>query len=370
MATDDHTMVLISQNGQVLDLQRLQPSAAAGPRDPADMYLRSLAASGRPTMRSALNGIAALLGVPQTTNAAGKDIRYTLVPWGHLRAAHVAVIRAALADLVKTPANPDSAPLLGHKALATANKYLAALRGVLRAAYRLELMSAEDFQRACDIPPIRGESLLRGRRLRDDEIDRLIATCESDNTPLSIRDRAMIGVLCSTGMRRSEVVGLDIADYDPTDQHRLVVRSGKGNKDREVYVTEDDGRALLRWLTLRRTPGPASPRDGARTNALFTAIRKGGRVTHKRLDPEAVLGVLEKRGREAGIDEHFSPHDFRRTLISTLLEQGTDIVTTQKFVGHATPTTTGRYDRRGEEAKKQAIQQLGLNRGRRRGQER
>jgi site-specific recombinase XerD len=80
-------------------------------------------------------------------------------------------------------------------------------------------------------------------------------------------------------------------------------------------------------------------------------------VQLRRMTPQAVLLIVQKRATEAGV-ESFSPHDFRRTFCSDLLDAGVDIVTVQKLAGHASPVTTAKYDRRGEEAKRRAVQRL------------
>jgi site-specific recombinase XerD len=72
---------------------------------------------------------------------------------------------------------------------------------------------------------------------------------------------------------------------------------------------------------------------------------------------QAVLYTLQKRGQQAGIAS-FSPHDFRRTFCSDLLEAGVDVFTVQKLAGHSSPVTTAKYDRRGEAAKKKAVEHL------------
>lgn len=80
-------------------------------------------------------------------------------------------------------------------------------------------------------------------------------------------------------------------------------------------------------------------------NKGSSTVRKGGRVVRERLSPQSVLRVCEKRAREAGV-EGFMPHDLRRTYISTLLDRGADLSMASELAGHASPTTTKRYDRR------------------------
>ena len=78
---------------------------------------------------------------------------------------------------------------------------------------------------------------------------------------------------------------------------------------------------------------------------------------HRRMSDQGILRALQRRGESAGVTG-FTPHDFRRTFIGNLLDAGADIVTVSKLAGHASPVTTSKYDRRGEDAKKRAIDLL------------
>ncbi|MCH8888479.1 MAG: tyrosine-type recombinase/integrase [SAR324 cluster bacterium] len=90
------------------------------------------------------------------------------------------------------------------------------------------------------------------------------------------------------------------------------------------------------------TPGP-----------LLYRIRKGGKVIPERLTDQAIWIILEKRFRQARV-KPFTPHDLRRTFAGEMLDAGVDLVTVQKLMGHASPVTTSRYDRRDEKTKMEA----------------
>ncbi len=161
-----------------------------------------------------------------------------------------------------------------------------------------------------------------------------------------MRDAALIAVLSGSGLRRSEVVALDREDYNPEDGS-LRVRKGKGGKSRTVYLPAGAISALDAWLKAR----------GDLRGALISPVRRGGHVHIRRLTDQAVMVILRKRALSAGVAA-FSPHDFRRTFISNLLEAGVDVLTVSRLAGHADPATTQKYDLRPEVAKRQAVQLL------------
>lgn len=287
-------------------------------QNPAAVYLAGLGSpTSRQTMRQALDAIARLLGAADCLSA----------DWPALRYQHTAAVRAWLA---------------GHGAPATANKHLAALRGVLKAAWRLGQMGADDYQRAVDLEPIKGERIPAGRALTAGEIAALFAACDRDSSPAGARDGAMLALLRVLGLRRAEVAGLALDDYNPTASTLRVL--GKRNKQRELPVTIGAADRLAEWLAIRGPePGP-----------LFCAINKAGRITLAGLSGDVVFDVLERRALEAGVVD-VSPHDLRRTFAGDLLDSGVDIATVQRLMGHSTISTTARYDRRGEAAKRRAV---------------
>jgi integrase/recombinase XerD len=290
-------------------------------RHPAAVYISGLGSGSQRTIWYSLNKIAALL-------TSGECDAYT-IDWSKLRYHHTAAVRVALINLL--------APV-------TANKMLSALRRVLLEAYRLNLMAAEDYNKAVDFANIPGDSELRGRSLANAEIAVLLETCSS--SPIDIRDAAIVAVLLATGLRRSELVNLDLSDLN-LDKGELLVRKGKRGKNRKVYLPSDALLFIEKWLIVRGDePGPC-----------FCRIRRGGHLHVGRMHPDAIWRMLRHRAEIAGL-ESFSPHDLRRTFCSDLLDVGVDVVTVQKLAGHTSPTTTAKYDRRGEETLRRAVQTL------------
>ncbi|MEI2577246.1 tyrosine-type recombinase/integrase [Scytonema sp. PRP1] len=289
---------------------------------PAEVYLASLGSGSRRTMREALNEIARLL-TSDVCDASTLD-------WSKLRYQHTAAVRSVLMEKYSP---------------AMANKILCALRRTLKEAWRLGLMSTEDYGKATDISSVRGKSLLKGRALDTEEISALWNDCREDNSTLGARDAALLAVL-TVGLRRSEVTHLDLNDFKPRSRS-LTIREAKGRKERIVYLPEAGVRAVQDWLLIRgKAPG-----------ALFYPLDKAQKIIHRRMSEQGVLRALQRRGEKAGV-EAFTPHDFRRTFIGNLLDAGADIVTVAKLAGHASPSTTSKYDRRGEAAKKRAVDLL------------
>jgi integrase len=299
--------------------QEIAPYVSVPPdRNPALVYLAGLKPTGRRSMLSKLNRVAVLLGYTDASD----------VPWAELRFQHVAAVRSKLQE--------------EHLAAATVNTVLAAVKGVARAAFNLGLISGDDHERIRSVKPVRGEKLLTGRALTREEVRALLRVCVRTGGAGGARDAALIALMFAGGLRRAEIVALDRADYD-AEAGELVV-SGKGGKERLLYVNHGAAKALADWLAHR----------GDEPGALFQPVSKGGRVARRRMTDQAVYNMLVRRARQAKV-RRFSPHDLRRTFVSNLLDAGADVVTVQKLAGHANVQTTARYDRRGEESKRRAV---------------
>ena len=183
-------------------------------QNPAVVYLARLSLGSRRTMQDCLNIVA------QWVSSGSQDA--LSFPWQGLRYQHTQAIRSALLE-----------GKLKAKKASTVNKYLAALRGILKECWRLGLMSAEDFNRAADLECLKETTLPKGRALSHEEIGAILAVCGKDESAIGKRDTAIVAVLYSCGLRRSELVALDLSDYEETTG-TVRVRSGKGRKERIV----------------------------------------------------------------------------------------------------------------------------------------
>jgi integrase len=291
---------------------------------PAIIYLASLSVSSRRPQATALAAIALIL-------TAGQCPALQL-PWHRLRFQHTNAVRATLAE---------------RYAPATANRYLAALRGVLKACWQLDLIDQQTLAKTLNFKPIPGESeeTAAGRSLSFREMKTLMEHLAQQGVN-GLRDAALIAVAYAGGLRRQEIANLDLDDYDPVNGTLRVLR--KRQKRHTVYI-EDEGtkQVLGEWLKIRgNEPGP-----------LFYRVHKGGRIEPARLNPQTISDMLQRRTRQTGLAK-LTPHDLRRTTISDLLDAGVDLATVQKLAGHTNANTTAKYDRRGERAKRSAAAKL------------
>ena len=154
---------------------------------------------------------------------------------------------------------------------------------------------------------------------------------ESDG-PLTLRNRALLEVLYSTGARISEAVGLDIDDVDT--ESRSVLLRGKGGKQRLVPIGRPAVSALDTYLVRGR---PDLARRGKGTPGIFLNARGG------RLSRQSAWQVLQDSAEAAGIASAVSPHTMRHSFATHLLDGGADVRVVQELLGHASVTTTQIY---------------------------
>ncbi len=248
-----------------------------------------------------------------------------------------ALRRAGLDDLSLVAEADVAAFLAGlregddeHRPLsaASAGRAVVAVRGLHRFALR-EGLAATDPAREVK-PPAPARRLPKA--ISVEEVELLLAAAGADDTPLALRDRALLELLYGTGARISEAVGLAVDDLDRGTG--LVRLDGKGGKQRMVPVGSYAQRAVEAYLVRGR---PALSAAGRGTAALLLNARGG------RLSRQSAWTVLRTAADRAGLNVEISPHTLRHSYATHLLDGGADVRVVQELLGHASVTTTQVY---------------------------
>lgn len=221
----------------------------------------------------------------------------------------------------------------------TVARHLVTLRNFFRFAQAQELI-AEDPSLHLESPKIRRS--LPGY-LRLEEVEKLLARPD-EKTPLGLRDRAMLEVLYSTGLRVSELISLRVMDVDrATGCIRCV---GKGDKERIVPIGKKALALVERYLRDAR-PKLVGKKQQPQAPTLFIN-RRGGPLSRV-----GVWKILSAYGREAGLRVALTPHMLRHSFATHLLERGADLRSVQLMLGHSDISTTQIYTHVVEERLKQ-----------------
>ena len=293
---------------------------------PAFAYVNGLAVSGRPSMLSALDTIAGLLD--RTTDA------YTY-PWHALNAGACHLLRQHL---------------VSRYAARTVNRMIFAIRGTMHAAWEMEQITTDARERISSALPVLPTSSLppAGRLLELDEVQRLITTALERDDLRGRRDAAIVTLLYACGTRRAEACDLDVRHYNGKTEDAEIDVTGKGKKQRYVYLASAYRPGFDPWFEHRKTAGPTEP--------LLTRFYRS-KCTNDRIGKVGLDHALRDLRKAAKVDK-FTPHDLRRSFATHLIDAGADVLMVQKLMGHAELSTTAIYDRRGERGKRKAIQSL------------
>jgi integrase/recombinase XerD len=221
----------------------------------------------------------------------------------------------------------------------TVARHLVTLRNFFRFAQVQELVS-DDPSLNLESPKIRRS--LPGY-LRLDEVEKLLAQPD-EKSPIGLRDRAMLEVLYSSGLRVSELTGLRVLDVDRAAGHVRCI--GKGDKERIVPIGKRAMSLVDRYLRDAR-PKLLGKGQLAHTPVLFLN-RRGGRFSRV-----GVWKILSAYGRQAGLRVALTPHMLRHSFATHLLERGADLRSVQLMLGHSDISTTQIYTHVVEERLKQ-----------------
>lgn len=177
------------------------------------------------------------------------------------------------------------------------------------------------------------------KALTVDAIMSMINAAYREGDPITLRDQTMIELLYSSGARVSELIGINLTDLNTVDSEDGVITTvklrGKGSKERIVPLGSYATKAIDDYL-IRIRPGLATKNSKA-NSALFLNSR-GGRITR-----QSAWNMVLRAANDAGITEHVSPHVFRHSYATHLLDGGADIRVVQELLGHASVTTTQIY---------------------------
>lgn len=278
-------------------------------KNPVNAYLDGLSPTSRPALSDSIEMIARFFGATTETFA-----------WHKVRYEQSQQLRTFL---------------LGKYKSRTANKALAALRGVLKAAWRLGMMSTDDYHHARDVKVVKISEPMAGRMLSMDELRALVNADSGKNRK---RNAALVALMYAAGLRRFEVARLKVGHYE-RDIGQLTVK-GKRNKTRQITIHRDWRAPIEDWLDGKEADAWMFPGHGVGSISLGN-----------------VSAILETQRSLTNVAD-FSSHDLRRTFISNLLDAGADLAIVKRLAGHDNVNTTAMYDRRGREAEDAAINKL------------
>ena len=213
--------------------------------------------------------------------------------------------------------------------LMTQNYHLIALRGFLNYLSKRDIKSLSPEK--IELPKIARKQVTF---LYYDEIERLLDQIDI-NDKVGLRDRAIIELLFSSGLRVSELVNLN-RDHVNTVRREFMVR-GKGQKDRPIFISQSASQQVENYLQSRNDNLPPLFINYSRNNSANTT------GDYKRISTRSIQRIINKYARLAGITKHVSPHTMRHSFATDLLMNGADIRSVQSMLGHSSISTTQIY---------------------------
>lgn len=293
-------------------------------------------------IRSRLNGFAKFMGGSNAETFDWSQLTYTSILAYRTYLQHRSQMDPSMKDL-KT---------------GSINTIVVALKGIADVCESMNIISTDQAKAIRKIKQLRYYRIPAGRALSRAESKELLSEPDS-NDMKGARDKAIIALMIGCGLRREEVGNLLFEKID--FGRNSITLIGKGNKQRSVFFTPPVRTLLLNWIEYR----------GQEEGYLFGKISRGKRVLrlNRPLHPNSVYEIIKSYWAKTSntlsenknmTSEKVSPHDLRRTFATRLIASGTDIVLVQHLMGHASITTTAKYDRRGEDKMQKAMQNYEL----------
>lgn len=207
----------------------------------------------------------------------------------------------------------------------TQNYHMIALRSFLKYLARRDIESL-----APEKIDLSKSTVVETSYLTTEEVQRLLAAIDQ-NSAIGIRDRAILELLFSGGLRVSELCNID-RDRINLERREFMVR-GKGKKDRPIFISKEAAERLRDYLDMRSD----------NEKPLFISLSTSNKRQVSRLTPRSIQRIVEKYAKSAGITKHVSPHTLRHSFATDLLMNGADLRSVQAMLGHSNISTTQRY---------------------------
>jgi integrase/recombinase XerD len=293
---------------------------------PTECYLNNLAPTGRKAV------ISLIRSVKNTLLLNGK---LAVLPLHKLSFEQLSTLKQSL--------------ILNNKSARTIQLTFQVIKAIAKTAFLMNLIEQHELEKfnVLKLPHI--EPSLKGKSLTAAQLKSILKQPYTSPSIINTRDIALMALMAGAGLRRTEVSALKLSDFSMIDQ-LVVIHKGKGNRTRTQYLPVWVLEYLSSWLTVR----------GKNDGPLFCVVLNGKVIQGRGVSPETVYSVVTARTNHV-LGEKFTPHDMRRTYISSLLANGVDISTVSKLAGHKSIITTQLYDKRGADSLKRAVNTLSVN---------
>ena len=282
-------------------------------KSPTELYLERLKPSGRRSMLSQLR-------------QACKYLKWN----GKIEQQPFHTLSYAQVESLK------QSRLISGASSRTINHLLCALRAITKIAFLSGHVSEKQWLQVQSVQALKVFPSTRWNTLASEEVCSLLDNYRQNKRLVPVRNTAILAVLLSTGLRRSELLALQVEQFS-VDEFAIEVLRGKGGKPRVQYMPEWAVKDLLAWLAVR----------GNESGYLFNPFSGEEPQLDKPLSATSIYYIVS-RVTEALVDSKCSPHDMRRTYVSKLLDSDVDLLTVCKMAGHSSVTTTQIYDKRDE----------------------
>lgn len=293
---------------------------------PTECYLNNLAPTGRKAVISLIKSVKNTLLLTE---------KLAVLPLHNLSFEQLSTLKQSL--------------VLNNKSARTIQLTFQVIKAIAKTTFLMNLIEQHELEKfnVLKLPHI--EPSLKGKSLTATQLKSILKQPYTPSSIISTRDIALLALMAGAGLRRSEVSALKLSDFSMADQS-VVIHKGKGNLTRTQYLPVWVLEFLSSWLMVR----------GKNEGPLFCVVLNDKVIQGRGISSETIYSVVTARTNHV-LGEKFTPHDMRRTYISSLLANGVDISTVSKLAGHKSIITTQLYDKRGADSLKRAVNTLSVN---------